>query len=133
MKKAILSFIIMSVSCISSFADNTDWPVSIQFATTGYHMQTTSGFVSSPMSGSINLMNHSALHGYPIFITSENKVLLNFTLHHSCASGGNHSIRITNGYNYEETFSMGSSIYINEEIPLDPSKTTTVISIILTE
>lgn len=123
----------MLVCCISSFADNTDWPVSIQFATTGYHMATTSGFVNSPISGSINLMNHSALHGYPIFITIDNKVLLNFTLYHSCARGGNHCVRITNSYNYEKTFSMGSSIYINEEIPLDPTKTTTVISIILNE
>ena len=124
----------MLTSCMYSFADNTDWPVSIQFAPVGYHMQLTSGFVGAPISGSINLLNGpSSLHGYPIFVTSDNKVFLNFTLYHSCSRGGKHSVRITNDYNYEKTFSMGSSIYINEEIPLNPTKITTVISIVLTE
>lgn len=130
----IISFLF---NCIFSFADNMDWPVSIQFVSAPYtyHMQATSGFVSSPLSGSINLFNHSALHGYPIFITNDNKVLLNFQLFHSCSGGANspHKVRITNSYNYEEIFDMTSSFYFNGEIPLNPSSITTVISIVLTE
>ena len=68
----------------------------------------------------------------PLFVTSDNGTLIDFTFSHSCYGSlphGYHTLHITNSAGYDRYVQVTSSYHFNDIVPLNPSGDT-VISII---
>lgn len=63
----------------------------------------------------------------PLFLTEDNKTLIDFTFVHPCyANNHMHTLLITNSNGYDKTVPVKSIYHFNDVIPLDPSGSTTI-------
>lgn len=63
----------------------------------------------------------------PLFLTEDNKTLIDFSFVHPCYAGNRtHTLLITNSNGYDKKVPVTNFYHFNDVIPLDPSGSTTI-------